>query len=221
MGASLTKKAISVADRLATIVGLKHWTDRLWKTEHNTGWKDLTAFVGAAAPSPSNQPTLTNFGAAGTMQRQEYAFADGDYVFLNPFHVNHDINKGARAFLHVHWSTSGTAAGTVTWRLHVQKAKGHNQEAFGTPYYIELTAPTAGVAWQHMVTEVNGEGVTTTTSNGSDPIIYLDEPDTLYLVTLEKVTDTVADTVFAHMVDFHYESSREVTPNRVPNFYGS
>jgi len=217
--ATLNRDNISILDRLAEITGLKYLSQKLWKTEHEKGWKDLTSFVGEGAPSPANNPTLVNFGPAGTKQRQEYAFANGDYVFLKPFHVNHDVNKGARAFLHVHWSSSGTELGTVTWVIHIQKAKGHNQEAFGAPYSISLTAPTSGIAWQHMITEVNGNGVTTTTSNGSDPISYLDEPDTLYLVTMEKVTDTVADNIFGLMVDFHYESSREVTPNKEPNFY--
>ena len=48
------------------------------------------------------------------------------------------------------------------------------------------------------------------------------EPDELILVTVRRVTNGAVDNtddVFGLTVDFHYESDRDSTPNKVPNFY--
>lgn len=177
---------------------------------YDKGWRDNVSSV-AAAPGGAAAPALTNYGAAGTLQRQEYAFAVNDYVFLAPFHINHDISSGCKAYLHVHWSTSGTSTNTVKWEFHWQRALGHNQAAFGAPAMVSVTQAASGTAWKHMIAEVAiGDSFTLT------------EPDELILVTLRRVTNggvENADSVFGLLVDLHYEADRFATLNKAPNFY--
>jgi hypothetical protein len=177
----------------------------------NTGYKDLTAPI-FAAPGGAAAPTLTNFGAAGTLQRQEYAFAVNDYVWLAPFHVNHDVKVGGFAYVHVHWSTSGTNVQPVHWQLHMQRALGHQQATFAAPVLLATIIGTpSGIALRHMVTEV-----------GEANKITLTEPDELILLTLRRVTNGATentDSIFGLMVDFHYESNRDTTPLKGPPFY--
>ncbi len=185
-----------------------NFTDLALRT--GPGWKDLIAPI-SAAPGGVAAPALTNFQTAGTLQRQEYAFAIGDYVFLAPFHVNHDIKPGGAAYLHAHWSTNGTNTATVVWEFHVQRALGHNQANFAPPTVISVTQAGAGTAYRHMVAEVAIANILTFT-----------EPDELILVTLRRVTNggtNNTDTVFGLCVDMHYESDRDATPNKAPNFY--
>lgn len=174
------------------------------------GWRDLVSAI-AAAPGGAAAPTLTNFQGAGTLQRQEYAFAINDYVWLAPYHINHDVKPGGSAYLHVHWTTSGTSTATVKWEFHIQRALGHNQANFGVPTMKSVTQAAAGTAYRHMVAEVS-----------ISDILTLTEPDELILVTLRRVTNGGAennDTVFGLMVDMHYEADRDSTPNKAPNFY--
>jgi hypothetical protein len=175
------------------------------------GWKDLVAPV-FGAPLGAAAPVLENFGPAGTLQRKEYAFALNDYVWLSPFHVNHDIKPGGLAYLHVHWSTDGTQTNTVKWEFNVQRALGHNQANFGAPVALTVTQAAAGTAWRHMIAEVDLASAMTFT-----------EPDELLLVSLRRVTNggtNITDKVFGILVDLHYESDRDATPFKSPSFYG-
>jgi hypothetical protein len=173
------------------------------------GWKDNVAAI-SAAPGGAAAPTLTNFQSAGSLQRQEYAFALNDYVFIAPFHVNHDISNGNKAYLHVHWTTNGVSTNTVKWEFHLQRALGHNQAAFGTPAAISVTQAASGTPYQHMIAEVAiGDALT------------LFEPDELILATLRRVTNggtNNSDTVFGLCVDMHYEADRHTTVNKAPDF---
>lgn len=173
------------------------------------GWKDLISSVASGRSPPVNAPTWTAFGVSGS--RYELAFALNDYVVIQPFHVNHDVKPGGKAYVHVHWTTNGTQTRTVRWEFEIIRALGHNQENFGAPVskYVEQAA--AGTAWRHMVTEVADADALT-----------LVEPDELILVTLRRVTNggtNNTDTVFGLTVDFHYESDRDFTPKKAPNFY--
>lgn len=174
-------------------------------------WKDMLATVGGAAVPNNNAPLVGNFGPTHTPQRREYAFLLNDYVFIQPFHTNHDIVPNGEAYLHVHWSTNGTSTGRVRWEITTLRAKGHNQQNFGTPIVTLIEESAHGTAWRHMISE-------TTT-----PLI-MTEPDELISVTLRRVAPTVGsntDSVFALMVDLHYQADRTGTPFRSPNFYFS
>lgn len=187
-------------------------------TRTGPGWKDLTCSI-SASPGGAATPVLTNFQSAGTLQRKEYAFAVNDYVWLTPFHVNHDIKADgtSKAYLHVHWATSGTSVATVKWEFHVQRALRTASPAvsamvFGPPEVYAVEAAPSGTAWQHLVTEVSDIQALTLTS-----------PDELILVSLRRVTNGGTDnvnTVFGLMVDMHYEAERDASPNKAAPFWG-
>jgi hypothetical protein len=200
-----TTGAISPQDLRDMLVSLANAYQQL----NTKGWKDNVAPI-FAVPGGVSAPALANFGPAGTLQRQQYAFALNDYVLLDPFHINHDISNGCMGYFHVHWSTNGTSLNTTKWELHIQRALGHNQAAFGAPVMVSVTQAASGVAWQHMIAEVSLADALTLT-----------EPDELLLVTLRRVTNggtDNADSVFGLCVDLHYESDRHATLNKAPNF---
>lgn len=174
------------------------------------GWRDELAPISGARIPPASAPTQTNFGSAGSLQRKEFAFAVGDYIYVSPFHTQHDVKPNSTAYFHVHWTTDGTSTATVRWELNVQRALGHNQAAFGAPTQLLLTAQAAsGTAYQHMIVE-DATGVT------------LYEPDELFFVTLRRVTNggtDNTDNVFGLMCDIHYQVDRLATRNKAPNFY--
>lgn len=194
-------KTLLVTTRvIAKVNGISKWSQ---------GWKDLTASVSSAKVPPASAPTATNFGTTHTPARQEYAFSVNDYIYIEPFHVDHDVMPNSTAYIHVHWSTNGTDTGNVQWRCHIQRALGHDQAAFAYITSIDIEQAASGTAWQHMVAE-DTVGIT------------LYEPDELILVTLQRISASSnenTDTVFGLTVDFHYRSDRETTPNKAPNFY--
>jgi hypothetical protein len=175
------------------------------------GWRDLTAGLTSAGVPILNAPVMTPFGPAHTPQREENAFDVDDYCFCEPFHVNHDIKPGGKAYAHVHWSTNSTSTATVKWEFTIMRALGHNQANFGAPAVITVEQAAAGTAWRHMIAECSvGDALT------------LAEPDELILVTLRRITNGGSDnanTVFGLTVDFHYEADRNATPNKAPDFY--
>lgn len=180
--------------------------------DKSVGWKDLTSAVSSARVPPANSPTSTAFGGSHTPQRLEYAFTVGDYIFLEPFHVNHDI-LNATAYAHVHWSTNGTNTGNVQWELTILRALGHDQANFGTTTVKTIEQAASGTAWRHMVAEV-----------GDVDTITFTEPDELILVTLRRIaasSNECSDAVFGLTVDFHYYSDRDATPQKAPDFYAS
>ena len=175
------------------------------------GWKDLTAPLTSAGVPAANAPTMTAFGPVHTPRREECAFALNDYCFCQAFHVNHDIKPGGLAYVHVHWSTDGTSTATVKWEFTIMRALGHNQANFPAPVVVTVEQAAAGTAWRHMIAECSlGDALT------------LVEPDELILVTLRRITNggtNNTDDVFGLTVDFHYQSDRDMTPNKAPNFY--
>ena len=212
---TLTALATLLADNTAGDISAQDVRDLLisvgnGKTAQNSsGWKDNVASISSAGVPSSLAPTFAAFGLSG--KREERSFAVGDYVFVPPFHVNHDIMIGGAAYLHVHWSTNGTDANPVKWEFETMRALGHQQAAFSAPVTTTVTQNAHGTAWRHMIAEVD-----------IADIITLTEPDELILVTLTRITNGATentDAVFGLMVDIHYESDRDSTLNKAPNFY--
>ena len=177
----------------------------------STGWKDMLAPLAAAGVPSSSAPTMTNF-VVGTITRREYAFAIDDYIFVQPFHVNHDIKPNGLAYIHVHWTTNGTSTATVKWQFEIARAKGHNQEAFAQVTTITVEQAASGTAYRHMIAEI-----------AANDALTLTEPDELILITLKRITNggtDNADTVFGLMCDLHYQCDRAATLNKTPDFFG-
>jgi len=180
-----------------------------WQGKHESGWRDNVSPLSGSGVPASSAPVSTTFGPSGA--NEQLVFAVNDYVFIRPFHINHDIDPGAKAYIHIHWSTDGTDANTVKWEFAVMRAK-RDTEAFGAPSTITVeAAPAAATAWQHTATEVEDAD-----------LLLLAEPDELVIVTLKRITNggtDNADDIFGLTVDMHYQSTRDTTPSKVANFY--
>lgn len=173
-----------------------------------SGWSDLTSALLVEGVPTDFRPTYEAFGASGL--RKDKAFDIGDYAFCEPFHINHDVKISGKAYIHIHWTTSGNSGVPIKWEFQVSRAKGHNQEYFSaeTSYFV---TQTPNGAWRHMIAEVSDADA-----------ITLTEPDELLLVTVRRVPNGSVDNtdlVFGLSVDFHYEADRDNTPNKSPNFY--
>lgn len=185
--------------------------DNLAEIERRTGsgYRDLVSPLTIDGVPTEYAPTYQSFGPSGL--RKELVFEIGDYAFSQAFHVNHDILVGGNALVHVHWSTNGTSVQPVKWEFQISRAIGHNQAYFGAEVSLYKQQSSNGGAWRHMVAEVDLADALTLT-----------EPDELILVTLRRVTNGATDNtdqVFGLLVDFHYQSDRNSSPNRSPNFY--
>lgn len=170
-------------------------------------WDDEISPLGAA-PSPGSAPGLTLLNGGPYKGR---TFSVGDQLQVE-FHVKHTTKPGSPMYFHVHWCTDGTNAASVTWRFHHQIAIGHDQAAFPTATVVDLVTTASTTAWQHQITEVSdGQAITAP------------EVDALILVVLELQAasglGTPADNVFGLYVDIHYQTDRNGTPSKAPDFY--
>ena len=66
-------------------------------------------------------------------------------------------------------------------------------------------------------TEVAGEHIVLECSDAQ--AFDLIEPDTVILGRVELVSETVSGSIYGIECDLHYQSNRETTPNKSPNFY--
>ena len=193
--------ALSVAEMDSNLTQLDNRTA--------AGWADLTMEMTTEGVPPANMPEFQPFGPSGL--RRELVFGIGDYAFVKPFHVNHDIKPGGKAYIHVHWSTDGTDTQPVKWEFQISRALGHQQAYFSAETSVFVQQAGWNGAWRHMVAECSvGDALTLT------------EPDELILVTIRRVTNGATDNaaqVFGLTVDFHYERDRDATPNKSPDFY--
>ena len=176
------------------------------------GWKDLTSHLTIEGVPDIDAPDYIHFGPSGL--RQQLAFAINDYANCSVFHLNHDVKVGGKAYIHIHWSTDGVDVNPVKWEFQIAYALGHDQEFFGAAVstFIEQTPNQVSVgAWRHYVAEVAEVDAMTLT-----------EPDAIAMVTVKRVTNGAVDNtdlVFGLTVDFHYESDRDSTPGKAPDFY--
>lgn len=176
------------------------------------GWKDLTSHLTIEGVPALLHPEYAAFGPSGL--RQQLAFEIDDYANCSVFHMNHDMKVGGKAHVHIHWSTDGVDENSVKWEFQVSQALGHDQDFFpaATSMFVEqVPNQVAPGAWRHYVAEV-----------GESDAFTMVEPDAIAMVTVRRVTNGAVDntdTVFGLTVDFHYESDRDSTPNKAPNFY--
>jgi len=104
------------------------------------------------------------------------------------------------------------AGDTVTWRIHYIVARGHNQGesllAARTTFDIVYTSPAGGtVAGDHIVSEAS-------IAQAYD----LKEPDTVILAEIEMLPKTFAGNVIGIQADLHYQTDREATIGKRPDF---
>lgn len=196
------------------VTGLHVYHDGTWQLlcpiRLDTHWKDNVAdltsakSVGASAPSyiPLNGSSYLVPDMTGSpIRRLQIAF-----------HINHDIKQGSYCWPHIHWTTNGNNAGTVTWRLSQQRALGHDQANFPVASNIDIAQTVApAAAWRHFIAEGTVQGT---------QALQLVEPDELIVMTLELLSNTIpTDAICGLYVDLHYEAERDGTKNKAPNFY--
>ena len=174
--------------------------------KHGIGWRDnIQPFVKGAAGVAA--PTLTTLANGARL----YAFANADSVHVE-FHIDHDIVQNSTCYPHVHFISSAamTAGQTVIWEFIYVKAKGHSQGqsflAARTTLKLTYVADGTEIAGEHIVLE-HPTGFT------------LVEPDEIILAEYKKTGGTHGGTIYGIMGDLHYQSDREVTVNKAPNFY--
>jgi len=178
----------------------------VWKTQKG-GWRDIPGQIevrgnGSTAPTWTSMATGSPFSA--------YSFKTNNECWVN-YHINHDYALGTPVYLHLHYTTNGTATTPVVWEFRYTVAKGHGQSAFNMTGSVVTVATTPnGTPFTHMVAEIPVPIV-------SDQI----EPDSLILVRIRRVANSGwdnPDTVFLLNADVHYQSDRFSTKNRTPNF---
>ena len=224
MSTKINIPGFTLRDKLSELQGIANRSRQLLKglssrndgqVEHTVGWKDNTSSLSGAALHPSLTPEMKEVKAGE--KRYELAFVAGNLAFCDPFHVNHDIQPGAKVYPHVHWMTDNTDTNdSVTWRMYYKRAKGHQQEAFSAEATMDITQSIESTAYTHMVAECSDAQA-----------LELYEPDELIIITLELLSTsgfTASKTsagkrVFGLTVDLHYEASLIATKNKAPNFW--
>jgi len=178
------------------------------------GWKDNVSVLTDTGDA-NTRPAYYAIGESS--QYFCYHFADNKTQFLQSiFHINHDIKQGTPMYPHIHWFPSSTSTGVVLWELECNIIKGHGQGdvlgAISKTYTRRIFVNGNGLAYEHMVAEVDDV----------DALPY-SEPDSIVVITLKRIgqdpLDTFVGDAGAMMVDLHYQSDRETTPNKVPDFY--
>jgi len=176
------------------------------------GWKDNVITLNAGnTGNPNKSPLFADsgngiWGYCFSDENKNFAFAD--------FHINHDYKIGTKIYPHIHWVPMSYSTGDVRWVIEYTFAKGHQQGDVltGVTNSIVLTAPGKGLIGEHMLTECSEVQAFT-----------VQEPDTIVRIRLYRdgahVDDTFYGGVLAIMLDFHYESDRESTPQKEPDFY--
>jgi hypothetical protein len=98
------------------------------------------------------------------------------------------------------------------WRFAYVTAIGHQQggNLLAAETVIDLTYTATGteIAGEHIILE-----------GGIADTLDLIEPDTVITARVELISKTVTGRVFGIMADLHYQSDRNSTLNKAPNFY--
>jgi len=178
----------------------------------DTGWKDnIIPFERVKTGELVNSPLWVDTGNG----LYGYMFSDEeDNEIFADFHINHDYKENSPIFPHIHWIPLSTSTGNVRWEISYVIAKGHQQnESLTEPLStIILDVNGKGVVGEHFVTEVT-ELQTFTCS----------EADIVVRVRVRRLGTDAADTFYGGvvglMIDFHYQSDKDFTYNKAPNFY--
>lgn len=172
------------------------------------GWKDNFANLTAAATG-SGSPSLQPFGPSGNAKQRRFGINDSVYVV---WHIDHDIKPGSTCYIHVHWSSDGTDLDPVKWEVSFTTATRDSMTStdyFPTDTVVGIEDSSDGTAWRHNVSE-DTVGLT------------IPEIDSLVIAEVKRVSPssgTNSDDVFGLFVDLHYQSDRDFTPSRSPDFY--
>lgn len=176
------------------------------------GWKDNIVTLNAGnMGDPSHSPIFADsgngiWGLCFSDDNINYAYCD--------FHINHDYKIGSKIYPHIHWIPLSYSTGNVKWVFEYIFAKGHGQSEtlIGSTTSIVVIQAGKGLIGEHMVAECS-----------DSQAFIVQEPDTVVRVKIYRegtsIEDTFYGSVIGLMMDFHYQSDRESTPNKSPDFY--
>lgn len=182
------------------------------------GWYDLLSTI-HVDPDSLLKPSFVTY--RGNIKGRQ--FAENNEAFIE-FHIPHDYLPGSQLFIHTHWSHNSAlvTGGSTTWGFEIIYAKGHNQQAFGTPITVSALDNASTIQYQHQIAEVPF-----TTNGGSGVSLDVAQIEVDGVIMCRVFLDSNDITVsgggipspFVHFVDVHYQSTNVATKNRAPGFY--
>lgn len=168
-----------------------------------TGWRDLV-MPGISFRGGAIAPDLVTF-VGGIYQ---YAFDAAIVEELYSIgHPNHDYKPGTQVDVHIHWAPSNTNTGVVRWGVEYSFARGFSIEAFPatTTQYLEQAG--SGTDRMHQIVD---SGLITIANFETDGLIAV-----RVFRDATHVNDTYNADAFFLGCDFHFQSDRECTSNRL------
>lgn len=177
----------------------------------DSGWKDNIMPMSASLVPVNEAPAFAYLDNGIGY----YHFPDNKNKHLMCyFHINHDYKPDSLIYPHIHWGGMSSSIGDVHWRMEYNIVKGHSQGGlFNDPITtIDLIQSGSGIISEHIVTECSDLQAFTVL-----------EPDTVVSIKLYRMgaepTDTFIGETIGVFVDLHYQTDRDSTPNKMPNFY--
>lgn len=182
------------------------------KATQPLGWKDNISFFSMASGKGTNEPIWEDRGNGNYTS----SFVAGDELFIK-YHINHDYALGTKGFPHIHFSCKDVqeVGATVTWRFSYVIAKGKNGGQAGESLGVART--DIDIVYTYDGTEIADEHIIVECDD-LDAFI-LQEPDAEVDAGVVLLSTTTTGKVFGEMLDLHYQSDRDTTPNKEPDFY--
>lgn len=139
-----------------------NWVNQNQSTPFSVdGYDDLNFPALSLTKSASLTPTLGGILASGSIQGLLFNGATQVNEVYSSGEILHSYKQGSNLYPHVHWMSSTTGAGNVTWFLEYSIANVNG--AYGAPNTINVTQATTGAAWVHRLAElpaIDGSGLT-------------------------------------------------------------
>ena len=177
-----------------SIDGIKTFTDI---PVHPSIWRDLTGDI-SGAKLGANAPSWDSF--VGGISH--YAFSASQMKEIQAsYHVQHDWDNTTPMYVHIHWSPSSTASGTVRWGFEITKAKGYGRGAFTTTNTIYVEQSASGVDRDHLIAECDVSQVIAAADLEVDGVITIRA-----FRDADHANDTYPDKVFGIFCDLHYQT---------------
>jgi hypothetical protein len=181
-------------------------------TEPTSGWKDLISPLSASNSGDTTKAPIWADPGNGIWC---WHFADErDQEMYVDFHIMHDIKPGSKIYPHIHWMPLSYSTGLAKWKIEYVHAKGHqqNESLTGAVSSMIVEASGKGLIGEHMVTEC------------SDLQAFVaPEVDSIIRFKITRLGADAGDTFYGSvgglMADIHYESDRDHTINKAPDFY--
>jgi len=180
-----------------------------YKFKEAIGWRDNMQSLTMGRATGANVPNWATI--VNGIDGWQFSPTTMNELWIN-FHIDHDYKVGTALHFHVHWAPSTTNTGTVRWGVEFMAAKGHSRQAFPIPTTIYIEQAASGTALMHQVAE-HAAGVLSASF----------EPDCVIMCRIFRdathPNDTYTGQAWGIFGDIHYQTERNSTPQKAPNFY--